>query len=79
MFLASYRIIVHKMRLNGNVRCVFTKSGSEPTQQTKQPNLLRSNKTLASLQLDKQNTEMFDKQTTIQRTNSLTRQNLMAR
>jgi len=43
------------MKLNGNVHCVITKSGSEPTQQTKQLNLLRYNRTLGSLQLDKQN------------------------
>ena len=50
------------MRLNGIVHLKIAKSSSEPTQQTKQLNLLRKNRTLASLQLDKQNTTTLIKQ-----------------
>ena len=60
--LALHRIILHKMRLNGIVHLKIAKSGSEPTQQKKQLNLLRKNRTLASLQLDKQDTTMLIKQ-----------------
>ena len=44
------------MRLKGNHALKIAKSGSEPTQQSKQLNLLRKDRTLASLQLDKQDT-----------------------
>ena len=47
-----------------NVHLKIAKSGSELMQQTRQLNLLRKNRTLASLQLDKQNTTMLIKQTT---------------
>ena len=40
----------------------IAKSGSESTKQTKQLNLLRNNKTLASLQLDKQDTTTLGNQ-----------------
>lgn len=54
--LCSYHHIASfctKMRLNENWALKIAKSVSEPMQQTKQLNLLRNNKTLASLQLDK--------------------------
>ena len=62
MFLHRIALSCTNMRLNGNHALKIAKSGSEPTQQTKQLNLLRKNRTLASLQLDKQDTTMLIKQ-----------------
>ena len=62
MFLASHRIILHENEIEWNCALKIAKSGSEPTQQTKQLNLLRNNKTLASLQLHKQDTTTLSKQ-----------------
>ena len=68
------------------MHCVFAKSGSEPTRQTKQPNLLRDNKTLAILQhkkIDKQRvttqmhkTRRLDKQDSVNEIARPTKQQL---
>ena len=62
MFLALHRIILHENEIEWNCALKIAKSGSEPTQQTKQLNLLRNNKALTSLQLNKQDTSMLIKQ-----------------
>ena len=59
MFLHRIALFCTKMRLIGNCALKIAKSSSKLTQQTKQLNLLRKNKTLESLQLDKQDTTML--------------------